>query len=279
MLKARIITALVLVTALGLILFVMPPIAAGLAFAVIAATAAWEWAGLMKQDMPARYMYGGSILFCCWQLTANLSQLVPILFGLATVFWLLVVPLWFRYKWTLAGNDMFGYLLGALVILPTWAAMVALHAVDTWLMLGVMALVWVADIAAYFAGRAFGLKFTNSRLAPTISPGKSWEGVWGGMVGVVVLAWCWVLADAHWQPTVASLYTRLAEQGMWLMLLSVLFLAAMSVVGDLVESLIKRSVGVKDSSGLLPGHGGVLDRVDALLPVLPLAMMLVSLIP
>ncbi len=97
------------------------------------------------------------------------------------------------------------------------------------------------------------------------------------MIGVVVLAFAWVWADKATGATVASLYTRLAERGWWLLLLGALFLAAMSVVGDLVESLIKRSAGAKDSSRLLPGHGGVLDRVDALLPALPIAMMLAFL--
>lgn len=265
MLKTRIITALLLVTALGLILFVLPPIAAGLAFAAIAAIAAWEWAGLMKQDMPARYMYGGSILFCCWQLTVSLSQLVPVLFGLATVFWLLVVPLWFRYKWTLAGNDMFGYLLGALVILPTWAAMVALHTVDTWLMLGVMALVWVADIAAYFAGRAFG----RHKLAPNISPGKTWEGVAGAVVGVLVYG-----------GLVLSLSPLGAKLPLsWPVLAALLLvLTAVSVMGDLFESLLKRQAGIKDSSQLLPGHGGVLDRIDALTSTLPVAALILYLL-
>jgi len=136
----------------------------------------------------------------------------------------------------------------------------------------------MADIAAYFAGRTLGLRFTRSKLAPSISPGKSWEGVWGGVAGVLVLAVCWVVADARLQAPVASLYTRLATQGWWLLVLGALFMAAMSVVGDLIESLIKRSAGVKDSSNLLPGHGGVLDRVDALLPTLPLAMMLMTLV-
>jgi phosphatidate cytidylyltransferase len=94
------------------------------------------------------------------------------------------------------------------------------------------------------------------------------------MAGVVVLAVAWVLADAHFNAATSSLYTRLSHLGWPVLVIAVLFLAAMSVVGDLCESLIKRSAGVKDSSQLLPGHGGVLDRVDALLPTLPLAMML-----
>ena len=120
-----------------------------------------------------------------------------------------------------------------------------------------------------FAGRTIG----GPKLAPSISPGKSWEGVWGGMAGVLALCIAWLLLDA----TGESLYARLAAQhGLVVTLLSMVFLAALSVVGDLVESLVKRSAGAKDSSGLLPGHGGVLDRVDALLPTLPLAMMLAS---
>ncbi|MNT24332.1 Phosphatidate cytidylyltransferase [compost metagenome] len=144
-------------------------------------------------------------------------------------------------------------------------------------LLSILVLVWVADVFAYFAGRAFGLKFTRAKLAPAISPGKSWEGVWGGMAGVIVLAFAWVWADKSLGATVPSLYTRLHERGWWLLLIGAVFLAAMSVVGDLVESLIKRSAGAKDSSRLLPGHGGVLDRVDALLPALPIAMMLAFL--
>ena len=136
----------------------------------------------------------------------------------------------------------------------------------------------MADIAAYFAGRAFGMRIAKVKLAPSISPGKSWEGVWGGMVGVLVLALIWTYLDAHWQASVPSLYTRVVMQSWPLLPIVVLFMGAMSVAGDLVESLIKRSVGVKDSSGLLPGHGGVLDRVDALLPTLPLAMMLYTLL-
>jgi phosphatidate cytidylyltransferase len=140
-------------------------------------------------------------------------------------------------------------------------------------LLSILLVVWVADIGAYFAGRRFGGRFTRTKLAASISPGKSWEGVWGGMIGVLVLAGAWVTV----QPEGQTLFHRLlAQQGGWILAIGIVFIVAMSVVGDLVESLVKRSAGAKDSSGLLPGHGGVLDRVDALLPAVPLAMMLVS---
>jgi phosphatidate cytidylyltransferase len=155
-----------------------------------------------------------------------------------------------------------------------WLAVAQARVVGINFLLSALLLVWVADVFAYIAGRTWGQR----KLAPSISPGKSWEGVWGGMLGVLVLAAAWVVGDAHWQASVPSLYTRLAAQSWLLLVLAALFMAAMSVAGDLVESLVKRSAGAKDSSNLLPGHGGVLDRVDALLPTLPLAMMLASLL-
>ena len=168
--------------------------------------------------------------------------------------------------------------VGVLALWLAWLAVVQARMVGINFLLSVLALVWAADISAYFAGRAFGLRFTKNKLAPAISPGKSWEGVWGGAVGVLLLALVWVAIDAGGYTSVPSFYTVLARQGWWLLLLAALFMTAMSVAGDLIESLIKRSAGVKDSSHLLPGHGGVLDRVDALLPTLPLALMLYSLV-
>jgi phosphatidate cytidylyltransferase len=159
-----------------------------------------------------------------------------------------------------------------------WLAVAQARVQGVNFLMSVLTLVWIADSFAYFAGRTWGGKFTANKLAPTISPGKSWEGVWGGIVGVFLLAATWVWADSYWHNVVASLYTRLQAQNLVVMAIALLFLTAMSVVGDLIESLIKRSAGVKDSSGLLPGHGGVLDRVDALLPTLPIAMMLASLV-
>jgi phosphatidate cytidylyltransferase len=133
--------------------------------------------------------------------------------------------------------------------------------------------VWAADIAAYFGGRAFGKR----KLAPSISPGKSWEGVVSGMLGVLALAAFWLWLDTRIAADSASVFTLLKQRfGVGLMVVAVLALTAMSVVGDLFESLIKLAVGANDSSALLPGHGGVLDRVDALLPVLPCALALTT---
>ncbi|MDE2452518.1 MAG: phosphatidate cytidylyltransferase, partial [Burkholderiales bacterium] len=138
-------------------------------------------------------------------------------------------------------------------------------------MLSIFCLVWMADIAAYFGGRTFGRR----KLAPSISPGKSWEGVASGMAGVLLLAFVWTRIDAAFGVDGPSLYSVLVRQLGWALALpALLFLAAMSVVGDLVESLVKRAAGAKDSSRLLPGHGGVLDRLDALLPVFPVALAL-----
>ena len=155
----------------------------------------------------------------------------------------------------------------------TWLAVFQAKVIGINFLLSLLALVWMADIAAYFAGRALG----RHKLAPAISPGKTWEGAVGGLIGVLLLALAWGWADQHMESDSLSLYTRLQSRGGLVLLLGVAFLAAMSVVGDLVESLVKRSAGFKDSSQLLPGHGGVLDRVDALLPTLPLGMMLALL--
>jgi phosphatidate cytidylyltransferase len=169
-------------------------------------------------------------------------------------------------------------LVGALALWLAWLALAQARVIGVNFLLSVMVLVWVADIGAYFAGKAFGTRFIRRKLAASISPGKSWEGVLGGMAGALLMALAWTLLDRSVATGGASFYTSLAERhSVPLMLLVVLFMAAMSVVGDLVESLVKRSAGAKDSSALLPGHGGVLDRLDALIPTLPLAMMLVSL--
>lgn len=264
MLKARIITALLLVLVLGAVLFAAPPLAAVVAFGIIAGVAAWEWAGLMGQEPPARWLFGLLTLFFCWQLYGVADRMFVPMFVLAAVFWALVVPLWLRGRWTFAGNDFAGYAVGLGVIVSTWAAMVTLQAESPWLLLAAMALVWVADIAAYFAGRAFGRR----KLAPAISPGKTWEGVAGAVAGVLVYG-AVLLA-------VTPLASRVSlPAGGMIAILGVL--TALSIVGDLFESLLKRQSGIKDSSQLLPGHGGVLDRIDSLTSTLPVVALMVTL--
>jgi len=164
---------------------------------------------------------------------------------------------------------------GLLLFACAWLALVQARQVGLEFLLSVLTLVWMADIAAYVGGKAMGRR----KLAPSVSPGKTWEGAISGVVGVLVLAGTWIWADAQGLGGHSSLYARLWSLGSLLAVIGLLFLTAMGVVGDLVESLVKRSAGAKDSSRLLPGHGGVLDRIDALLPVLPLSMMFVTLLP
>ena len=282
MLKQRIITAVVLLAILLPALFYPSPWPFVAVVLVLIAAGAWEWGRLNGCSQGTSLGLAAACLALCglsWQAGWLHRPLAVVwcVWGAAWVLagaWLLRTGVagWPRIPRALrlAG--------GLLAVWLAWLAVAQARVIGINFLLSVLVLVWVADIAAYFAGRAFGLKFTKTKLAPSISPGKSWEGVWGGMAGVLCLAGVWVLADRHFQPAVSSLYTRLADAHMALVVLAAVFLAAMSVVGDLVESLVKRSAGAKDSSGLLPGHGGVLDRVDALLPTLPLALMLASLI-
>jgi phosphatidate cytidylyltransferase len=281
MLKQRVITAIVLLAILLPALFWSTPEPFLAITLVLIAAAGWEWSRLNGLGQGANIALGFVTLALCggaWALgwTQRPSALMWTVVG---AFWVLAgawlvragVEGWPRVP---QGVRVVG---GVLALALAWLAMAQARVIGTNFLLSILVLVWVADIFAYFAGRAIGGKFTQRKLAPVISPKKSWEGVWGGMAGVVVLAVAWALADGAAGAQVPSLYSRLATLGWPVVVIAALFLAAMSVVGDLAESLVKRSAGFKDSSQLLPGHGGVLDRVDALLPTLPLAMMLATL--
>ncbi|MES2632885.1 MAG: phosphatidate cytidylyltransferase [Pseudomonadota bacterium] len=281
MLKQRIITAIVLLAILLPALFWSSPVPfCGVALILIAA-AAWEWGKLNGLGQGGAIGCAAACVVLCagsWYM-GLLERQLPALWLVAGVFWVIAGA--FLIRAGVAGwpriPQAVRIVAGVLALWAAWLAVAQARVIGINFLLSLLVLVWVADIFAYFAGRAFGLKFTKRKLAPALSPGKSWEGVWGGMAGVLVLAVAWTLADRAMQAGVPSLYSRLAAQGWWLLVIAAIFMAAMSVVGDLVESLVKRSAGAKDSSNLLPGHGGVLDRVDALLPTLPLAMMLASL--
>ncbi len=281
MLKQRIITALILLAILLPALFYPSPAPFVAVALVLIAAGAWEWGRLNGCTGALSMIVASACLgLCavCWRL-GWLEQSMPVLWSIAGAAWVLGGSWLLRRGvagWPTIPRSLrlFG---GVVALWLAWLAVAQARVIGINFLLSILVLVWVADIFAYFSGRAFGGRFSRGKLAPAISPGKSWEGVWGGMAGVVVLALVWSWADRSMGASVPSFYSRLSLHGAGLLFIAVLFMSAMSVVGDLVESLIKRSAGVKDSSGLLPGHGGVLDRVDALLPTLPLAMMLVSL--
>lgn len=259
MLKTRIVTALVLVAGLLSLLFLASNSWVRLAFAIVSALAGWEWAGLMKQGGLNRALYGAVVLAVCLWADTNPS-IFPVLWAVAALFWLLMAPVWLARRWTLEAKWM-GFALGLVVIVPTWAALVTLHGYGPWSLLGVLAMIWMADIAAYFTGRKFGKR----KLAPAISPGKTREGAYGAIVGVLLyglIAWphlgLWNFADAS----------------AWLVLAAGLVaLTVLSIMGDLFESLLKRQAGIKDSSQILPGHGGILDRIDSLTSTLPIVAL------
>ena len=278
MLKQRVITALVLVA------FLLPALFAASAwpFAVLIlagiAAAGWEWGRLNGAGALAIIL--GTVLAaaCALALWQGWASAAPnLLWWFATLAWVL------GGAWVLRGGPkawsplprVLRWGLGLLLLWVGWLALANARAIGINFILSVFCLVWAADIAAYFGGRAFG----KHKLAPAISPGKSWEGVWSGMLGVLLLAAFWsVVVDRQLRVDSHSLYGQLTQRlGIFGAILALLFLSTMSVVGDLFESLVKRSAGAKDSSGLLPGHGGVLDRIDALLPVVPLALALTSL--
>ncbi|WP_323072279.1 phosphatidate cytidylyltransferase [Mycetohabitans endofungorum] len=271
MLRTRVVTAIVLLAVLLPVTLFAPLGGFGALIGFVLVFAAWEWAKLLKLPGVWPFAYAalaGVVLVAYVFAGAPHGDAVS---RAAAVFWIAAAPFALLRKPTLAVGAWRGFLLAAGLVLfvACWHALVAARATGVIFVLSLLLIVWLADIGAYFAGRRFG----RHKLAPAISPGKTWEGVIGGWLSVVVVA-ALALAAHPGVPTVAgALVERL---GVVVAVLALSVLVAFSVVGDLFESLLKRQAGVKDSSQLLPGHGGVLDRIDALLPVLPLAMLLLS---
>jgi phosphatidate cytidylyltransferase len=275
MLKTRILTAAVLIPLTLGALFWLGPIGWGVFTLAIVGVAAVEWAEL------ADYRRTMWLLFVAGTLLIGLDLLfVPVsgfetqrgwpeaitlvVCGAATLFWLLLAPAWLATGWRVESKLALA-VIGWLVLIATWVAVVQIRARSPGLLLALMAIVWIADSAAYFSGRAFGKR----KLAPTISPGKTWEGVYGALLatGLYALALLWFAPEAGFARA-----GSLGALAIWLSL--VLALTALSIVGDLFESQLKRQSGVKDSGRILPGHGGVLDRIDALLAAMPAAALI-----
>lgn len=269
MLKQRVVTAIVLVVLFLAALFALPAIGWQVLVLGIVMLGTSEWSKLSGLTSRGATVYWWLTLalmagLLCAEIR-NFAQPLPLhlpFYALSALLWLLLVPLWLVRGWQLR-NPLAMALLGWAVLIPTGLAMIDLRASSPWLLLGVMALVWMADSAAYFTGRKFG----RHKLAPSISPGKTWEGVAGALLGVslyVVLAvWGSGLSEKY-----AIFPTVILMSWLWV---------ALSVLGDLFESTLKRQAGVKDSGTLLPGHGGLLDRIDALTSTLPLAALVLLL--
>jgi phosphatidate cytidylyltransferase len=274
MLKQRIITALALLAVLLPAVFHSGPEPFVGVSLILLAAAGWEWARLNGTSPGVSRAYGlglGAFLFC-FALLGGMQADWSALWLLVGSTWIVLAVVMLRRGVTGWGNWPANarVWLGLALLASAWLALVQARQMGIGFLLSVLTLVWMADVAAYAGGRAFGRR----KLAPTLSPGKSWEGALSGALGVLILGVFWLWMDRQGWSDAPSLFSRLWAHGPLWALLAVLGMSAMSVAGDLIESLVKRSAGMKDSSQLLPGHGGVLDRIDALLPVLPLAMML-----
>ena len=276
MLRERVITAVILLALLIGAVTASSPLPFALLTIVLIGAAGWEWGRLCGLPRAGAIASGVVLGLACLAIAPLGGGIGGVEFsaeawGAIAALWVVGGALALR-----AGPDGFKklhplvrFLVGWVLIGAAWAALIASWERGLAYLATVCALVWFADIFAYFGGRAFGKR----KLAPTISPGKSWEGAISGLLAVIVSAVIVVVVTVHPHGNLfALLHDRFGMAGM---IAACTALVALAIVGDLVESLVKRVAGAKDSSGLLPGHGGVLDRIDALLPVFPAALALV----
>lgn len=284
MLKQRIITAAVLLAILVATLLAPTPWPLLILLCVTAGCALWEWLrlslipGAAMVALPAGVVTTLVLILLSRQLVAGSpdSGLAPVLAIVNQVWIPLVSALWvvgataavLRANTQSRRHSTVLSLFGVVAVVALWFSLAQMFiAFGAWFLISMMALIWFADSTAYFAGKSFG----RHKLAPRISPGKTWEGALGGVIGALI----WMALSAMWANSFAAVLTE--RWGFALMLVFTVLLAALSIVGDLFESLLKRRAGVKDSSQLLPGHGGVYDRIDALFPVAPIALLLVGI--
>ena len=276
MLRERVITALVLLALLIPAVIAESPLPFALLTIALIGAAGWEWGRLCGLPRAGAIASGLVLAVACAAIAplggpVGYVEISGEAWGAVAVLWIVGGAIALR-----AGPDGFKrlnaalrFVVGWVLIGAAWAALIASRERGLAYLATVCVLVWAADIFAYFGGRALGKR----KLAPSISPGKSWEGAISGLLAVIVIAVAVVVVTVHPH---GNLFALLHERfGMAGMVLACAALVALAIVGDLAESLVKRAAGAKDSSGLLPGHGGVLDRIDALLPVFPAALALV----
>lgn len=252
MLRQRVITALILAPLALLVILWVPHVVTSGAMVLLVLAAAWEWSafvGLTRRLQRAAYV--ALIALCVaaiWILQTHHRDQVDSVLGIALLWWVAALIWVARFGGRV--NGFSAALAGVLVLVPAWLALVQLHEVSRQLVLLLVLLVVAADVGAYFGGRTFG----KHKLAPTVSPGKTWEGVAGGLVAALLMA----TAGVYW-----------LNLNAWPFLGLVAAVVFASIVGDLTESMFKRHAGLKDSGSLLPGHGGVMDRVDSVTAAAP----------
>lgn len=264
MLKARILTAVIMVCLFLAALFYLSAIFWMALLLALTVAGALEWTRLAKFSLNHSIIYLLFTVLLAGELLFVLSDAVVTdpytssflwIYVASLVFWALPASFFLKSKRPISSPALLA-LTGWLVLLPTCLALYQLRAIDPLLLLGFMSTIWISDTAAYFSGRAWG----KHKLAPSISPGKTWEGVAGALVAVLIYALIWSYGAGD------EAYVRFLVP-------LLLLLAAMGIIGDLFESLMKRHAGVKDSGTILPGHGGILDRIDALTSTLPTAAL------
>ncbi|MGY2289034.1 phosphatidate cytidylyltransferase [Pseudomonas sp. SDO528_S397] len=262
MLKQRIITALILLPIALCGFFLLEGAGFALFIGLVVTLGAWEWARLAGFTAQlARVAYAAVVALLLFVMYI-LPGVAPWVLGAAVLWWAAATFLVLTFPRTSAqwSSALCKLVIGLLILLPAWQGLVLIKQapMGNWLIMAVMVLVWGADIGAYFSGRAFGKR----KLAPAVSPGKSWEGVYGGLALTLVIT------------LVVGLVRGWAATQLFMALVGAAVVVLISVVGDLTESMFKRQAGIKDSSNLLPGHGGVLDRIDSLTAALPIFAVL-----
>ena len=264
MFMKRAVTAIIALAVFASALFLLPQSAWALLLLVVLGLGALEWAALARYGRSARIGFtalivlsAAALFFGVPHVTSAPGRIDVAVFALSVVFWVAVAPFWLAQRWTTRNPLVLGA-AGWIALVPMWLALVRLQPTP-WALLIVMSVVWIADTAAYLAGKSFG----RNKLAPLISPGKTWEGAAGAAVAIAVYYGILFFAVDPAQ----RYFGALSGLGLFLMIL------VLSVEGDLFESWLKRQAGVKDSGQLLPGHGGILDRIDGLTATMPLAAL------
>jgi phosphatidate cytidylyltransferase len=265
MLKTRVITAVLLFAFFIPALFILGNVSWAYAMLVFCLLGLYEWGGMIQLSSMQNKFY---VFFAAFAGLLGVYLLQQfgfhqfffnslLVFLIVAIFWIFVVPIWFKTK-TVICNKLLMSALGLLLIASLWLALICAKGADPLLLLLLLATIWIADSAAYFAGKNFG----KHKLAPHISPGKTWEGVLGAMIAVTAFGAIIYFNDG------LGFHQMVVFPGLWL-------IVGLGVVGDLFESLMKRQANLKDSGHLLPGHGGILDRVDGIIPSLPIAILMI----